>query len=834
MHGLLAFLLVLLSTVFSGPCRFGEDPQFLTPRPDQLSLAGEISVALRLPPGPRIDTFAVTLDGVDVTDSFTVTGHVATGTVVSPAGSHELAAVVALRDGEEHEGRVSFETIDIEDPDCEILNAMHCALPYPSSHFSKPADTATGLQLAVPQVAIPAVVGNPVPAAIINTVDGFSPTVQPVMGFSKPVDLIASGLSRLRPVCLGSPEEDPECVPDSDTPWEGVRTHDDRSVRDPDHATVLLHWSGERVLHWAELDAAAVTPERQGFLLRPAESLIPGERYIVAVRRLVASDGTAIEAEAPFAALRDRRPTDIPQLVERRQRFERIFRRLARAGIDRDELVLAFDFTVQSDHQLTHQMLTMRDTALAWLAAQTQPTFTVDSVEEFDCSQPGQAIWKEIAGTYQSPLFLEALPVATNAPQHTVDGNDDPVMNGVMNPPYDLSIPCLAHPEFGDAEAEIHMLLLGHGIFGTGKQMVEGIPPAAALVMDHFEGAPAPDGGTRTTRRWNYIAGATNWTGWSGFADGARDGLWIAGQIIGFGPTSALENFPALPDRHRQGQLNTLVLSRLMKTGAFNAHPAFQSADGSGLLPTTAEQYYYGISMGGVQGLFQAALSQDIEKFGIDVGSMNFSFLLQRSTQFPIFDALLTNIGLSDPLDQLVGLGLLHELWVSADPAGYITHVTDPENLLPGNEFAKKIYLSPAWLDYQVSNHGTEATARTLGVASGPGSVQKELAAIPDAPSGTPLDSALIVWDTGLHDLLDPAGQASIPPLANLVVPKPTHDPHGARPFIPAGMQTLLEWAQPGGTLRNFCDDDGICNASQPWECRVGIDGTGQVVEGCP
>ncbi|MCZ7616924.1 MAG: hypothetical protein M5U32_00940 [Myxococcota bacterium] len=483
----------------------------------------------------------------------------------------------------------------------------------------------------------------------------------------------------------------------------------------------------------------------------------------MAVRRLVASDGTAIEAEAPFAALRDRRPTDIPQLVERRQRFERIFRRLARAGIDRDELVLAFDFTVQSDHQLTHQMLTMRDTALAWLAAQTQPTFTVDSVEEFDCSQPGQAIWKEIAGTYQSPLFLEALPVATNAPQHTVDGNDDPVMNGVMNPPYDLSIPCLAHPEFGDAEAEIHMLLLGHGIFGTGKQMVEGIPPAAALVMDHFEGAPAPDGGTRTTRRWNYIAGATNWTGWSGFADGARDGLWIAGQIIGFGPTSALENFPALPDRHRQGQLNTLVLSRLMKTGAFNAHPAFQSADGSGLLPTTAEQYYYGISMGGVQGLFQAALSQDIEKFGIDVGSMNFSFLLQRSTQFPIFDALLTNIGLSDPLDQLVGLGLLHELWVSADPAGYITHVTDPENLLPGNEFAKKIYLSPAWLDYQVSNHGTEATARTLGVASGPGSVQKELAAIPDAPSGTPLDSALIVWDTGLHDLLDPAGQASIP-----------------------------------------------------------------------
>jgi hypothetical protein len=833
MHGLLAFLLVLLSTVFSGPCRFGQSSQFLTPRPDQLSLAGEIPVALRLPPGPRVRAFSVTLDGADVTDSFTVTGRVATANVAGPAGRHELTAVVALRNGKEHESRVSFETIDVEDPDCEILNALHCALPYPSSQFTRQAETATGVRLAIPQVAIPTVIGNPVPAEIVNTVDGFSPTVQVLMGFSQPVDLVASGLSRLRPVCLGSPGEDPECVPDTNTPWEGVRTHDDRSVRDPDHGTVLLHWSGRRVLHWTELDASALTPERQAFVLRPAESLIPGERYIVAVRKLVSTDGALIEPEAPFAALRDRRPTDIPQLVERRGRFEETFRRLERAGIDRNELVLAFDFIVQSDHQLTHQMLTMRDTAFAWLATQAQPTFTVDSVEEFDCSQPGQPIWKEISGSYQSPLFLEAVPVSTNAPQHTVDAEDHPVMNGVMNPPYDLSIPCIAHPEFGDAEAEIYTMLLGHGIFGTGKQLVEGIPPAAAIVMDHFDGSPAPGGGTRTTRRWNYVAGATNWTGWSGFTTGAQDGLWIGGQIIGLG-SSQLENFPAFPDRHRQGQLNTLILSRLLKTGAFNAHPAFQYADGSGVLPEEAEQYYYGISMGGVQGLFHAALSQDIEKFGIDVGSMNFSFLLQRSTQFPIFDALLTSIGLSDPLDQLVGLGLLHELWVSADPAGYMTHVTDETNLLPGNEFAKKIYLSPAWLDYQVSNHGTEATARTLGVVSGPGSLQKELATIADAPPGAPLDSALIMWDTGLHDILDPAGQPSIPPLANQVLPSPAGDPHGARPFIPAGIQTLLEWAQPGGTLRNFCDDDGVCNASQPWECRVGIDGSGAVVEGCP
>ena len=58
-----------------------------------------------------------------------------------------------------------------------------------------------------------------------------------------------------------------------------------------------------------------------------------------------------------------------------------MFARLEAAGVARDELQLAFDLATQSDHSLTHQMLSMRDQAFAWLADQlaagTQ-TFTVD------------------------------------------------------------------------------------------------------------------------------------------------------------------------------------------------------------------------------------------------------------------------------------------------------------------------------------------------------------------------------------------------------------------------------------------------------------------------
>ena len=52
--------------------------------------------------------------------------------------------------------------------------------------------------------------------------------------------------------------------------------------------------------------------------------------------------------------------------------------------------------------------------------------------------------------------------------------------------------------------------------------------------------------------------------------------------------------------------------------------------------------YYYGISLGGIMGTWFSALTPDIQRFGVDVPAINFSCLLQRSTQFSSFDALLT------------------------------------------------------------------------------------------------------------------------------------------------------------------------------------------------
>ena len=241
------------------------------------------------------------------------------------------------------------------------------------------------------------------------------------------------------------------------------------------------------------------------------------------------------------------------------------------------------------------------------------------------------------------------------------------------------------------------------------------------------------------------------------------------------------------------------------------------------MFPGAAEEtYYVGVSLGGIMGLFTAALTPDIERFNIDVGAINFSLLLQRSTQFSVFETVLATVGLTDPLDSALGLGLLHEQWVTSEPAAYARHITGlVEPPLPGS-IPKKILMTVAWLDKQVSNQAAEVAARTLGIPNFDGaSLVRGLQQIPDEPEGVAgLESAYVVYDVGSFDVFDPAYDAVIPPLANQI-PSSVCDPHARRLTIPASNQQLVEFLQPGGRIRNFCD--GVCDASVDAERPGGV-----------
>jgi hypothetical protein len=738
------------------------------PVDNQLLLAGNVDVVLQVTGEPLI----VTLDGQNVTSKLTIANGEARGTLEGvAAGQHGLVAQVGTQE-EGDRAAVGFEAVELTNPDeCEVLNNAECLLPYPSSRFLAPANTPTGFSLMLPEAGMPKQFGKALLPAPYSAVDGFSPTVQILMTFPGGVDPALSNAARLLPE---------------------TRTYDARSL-DADSPTVLLDVTADppvRVLHFIEPDARSTDANRQVLFLRPGRSLTPGHRYIVAVRNLIHADGTPVVAEPAFAALRDNRPTDIAAIEARRAQFDDIFARLAAAGVAREDLVLAFDFIVQSDAGLTGQMLSMRDQSFAWLAQQGAGahTFSIEKTIENDCSMAGTVVWREVQGTYQVPLFLTSDPVADPMTPGFLNTDDAgvPVQNGFTNPPFTIAIPCTVLADGGTAKQPV---ILGHGLFGTGRDFVESIA----------------QGG------FDYIAGATDWSGLSGPDISGDLPSTFLGRVI-----LHLNDFAALPDRLRQGQLNTLLLAKMMKTGVFNADPTFQTPGGAGVFAgPTAQEYYVGGSLGGIMGLMFAGLSPDVVNAATIVPAINFSILLQRATPFVTFQGALDLTGVGDAMEQALLLGIIHELWVRGESAGYATHITsDP---LPGTN-AKNILMASAFLDQEVSNQGTEIAARTLGLPSLVGSLQTGLVGIPDMPG--PLPSALVMYDTGSFDLDNPAHAPFIPPLANLQ-PQANHcDPHGLESRIPASIEQLRAFLQPGGQVQNYCN--GRCDAGEPSELPDG------------
>ncbi|MFP6640799.1 MAG: calcium-binding EGF-like domain-containing protein, partial [Myxococcota bacterium] len=648
--------------------------------------------------------------------------------------------------------------------------------------------------------------GPPVDPAPLNRFDGFAPTVQ-ILVHLEGVDVALSGASRLLPE--GTPQT---------PPYVDLRTHDDTSLA-ADSPTILMDAdTGERILHWVEVDqtpAALADLSRQVLFLRPALALEPGHRYIVAFRGMVDGEGEEIPADVVFATLRDELPTTIPGVEARRAGLEDVFDRLESAGVSRASLQLAFDFGTRSSKQLHERMLIMRDDALAWLdglEADDVSGFDLDGestveVEDLgDCSSETQPIWRQVSGTFDGPYYMDNdINNALLVSLLNVDENDLPVRNGTFPFNWDISVPCSVYR----GEDTGYPLLLGHGFLGDGAGMV-----------NSFTGG----GFFSDVTPVSYIAGATDWRGLALGFEGP-DVLNIIYNVIGLpGGPHRFNTFETLPHRLKQGMVNTLVLSRMMKSGFFNRLEELQRTPGdpaTGVFTPDQEMFYFGVSLGGIYGTMYAALNSDTIRHNVDVPAMNFSVLEQRSTQFPAFLALITAIGLTDPMELALMISLQHEMWVSAEPAAYMRNITgtlDPP--LVGSP-PKSMLVTVAFLDKQVSNQATNIYARSMGIPNLEGSIQARFPGLPDvnadAASGNPgLDSAMQIYDTGYFDIFDTETQLWLPELAN-IIPSGKCDPHGGpRLSIPASLDQLQTFLQPGGQIFNYCD--GVCDAETEYE----------------
>jgi len=612
--------------------------------------------------------------------------------------------------------------------ECDPLVPERCLLPFPNDYFTDlDPGTKTRRRVDFSADALPKnTAGTPLEAVELNRHDGFSPGSALLM-WMPTVDLALSGAPAL--------------------------TDLERSLA-PDSPIVIVDArKGRRWPAWAELDMNS-PPDNRALIVRPATNFLEGHRYVVAVRGLVDGTGAPLAPSPAFAAYRDGTCTTDPAFESRREQMESLFETLHRAGVEREDLQLAWEFTVASSRTLAGRLLHIRDDAFRSLRGRV-PAFTVTSVQE----NPAPEFRRRIRGTFEVPLYL----TGDGSPGQRFD------LDAVGLPrrqalPYVATFTCNLPQNAAGTPAR--MSLYGHGLLGDQSEA------NGRLVRS-------------MSATYNVAYCATDWIGM------AEEDIGNAITIL-----QDLSRFATLADRLQQGFLNFLFLGRLMRDrDGFASHPAFQLA-GAPLLDTD-ELYFDGNSQGAIVGGALCAVAKDFRRCVLGEAGMNYSTLLHRSVDFDIYKVLL-DIGYPDPFDQLLALNLVQMLWDRGETNGYAQHLTrSAYSRTPRHT----VLLLGAVGDHQVSEFALQVEARTIGAAGhvpyvAPG---REFGGehgwgITPIPQYPWPKSAYFLWDTG----------AALSPLEN-VPPRDGHDPHDDTPQIPA-VQALKDgfWHR-AGVVNDVC-----------------------------
>jgi hypothetical protein len=278
---------------------------------------------------------------------------------------------------------------------------------------------------------------------------------------------------------------------------------------------------------------------------------------------------------------------------------------------------------------------------------------------------------------------------------------------------------------------------------------------------------------------------------------------------------SNMSKFPTLAERTQQGLLNELYLGRLMDNPAgfasvkafhgdqtdANEHPndAISPTDQSNpSVIDTSKLYYNGNSQGGILGGAFTAISPDATRTTLGVPGMNYSVLLNRSSDFDTY-SLILNPSYPSKLEQALVLSMIQILWDSGEANGYARRMTT--NPLP-NTPAHEVLMDVAFGDHQVTTWQADVEARTIGakahdpvVYDGRWPGVDPLVGIPRIASYPYSGSAIVYWDSGPLSSPGP-GNTDPPPLTN-TPNRSGDDPHERPRRAPAERQMVSDFLQP-------------------------------------
>lgn len=609
--------------------------------------------------------------------------------------------------------------LDDQGPGCDALDTTRCLLPFPSDTYTVSDDSGTssvssekgtGRTVAFVEKNMPANADDVhIDPTEWNRNDGFSPNT-PILTYFPNVDLERSA-----------------------TPTEG-----ELSVSmSADSPSVLFDLTdGKQIPHWVEVDQRAEDPAERLTIMRPAVSLPEGHHFAVAYRDLLDERGRAIPPSAAFRAIRDGLDLDEVDvsagakatLGERSDELAPVLDQLDEAGVDTAGLIVAWDFTVASTSSLSGRLLSMRNAALK--ATEKQPVVVkVTGTEENPTKLP-KGIGRKVTGTFALPLFLKGKGEPGSPMTYDKDGTT-PKATGTT---YQAGFTCmLTNAQLGnELGGKARAVVYGHGLLGSRDE-----------VAGNDLGANAASG--------NQMYCATDWLGMS------TQDIGYATEALG-----DLSKFPAMADRMQQGILAQLVLARaIIDPRSLPQLPQFRNKDGS-VSYFTDEVFFDGNSQGAIMGAAATAVATDWKRATLGVPGMNYSTLLQRSTDWATYAAVMDPAYPSDADRQLV-FGLLQMLWDRGEAGGYVQHLTsNPYPKTPEHQ----VILAVAFGDHQVAPVTAENMARMLKIpfhepslADGRDPREEPLWGL-DPITDYPADgSALFYWDSGALAL--PPGNVS-------------------------------------------------------------------------
>ena len=622
--------------------------------------------------------------------------------------------------------------------DCDPMGT-YCGLPFPSDVYLR--DDPTGLNPSGKSVrfgatTLPKIFGEThIDPADYYELDGWSVASSPMVFMT---GATAAGLA------------DPSML---------------ASTLNTDSPTILLNAdTGELVPHFVDVDVSAEAPDK-ALIIRPGYVLQYSTRYIVAIRGVVDGSSQPIEPTDVFRALRDGTAHDDPSVASRRQHYEDIFAILETAGIARDDLQIAWDFTTGSRDSITGKMIAVRDAALA-VVGEDGPEYVIKEVVD----DPNPMIRHRIVLTATVPNYLSdyTYEAGDPTPRLLFDDSGAPMQNDTM--PMDVLVQI---PNSIDDNSPPHGVLQnGHGFFGSKNEGRDGF---LAMAAD----------------QWHWIHVAVDLFG---FAD-ADESLAVEALV------GRPELLPGFVDRQIQGHVNQLLAMRMMIGRV--ARDGIMDGDRVLLSPSQIDpsvRAYRGDSQGGIMGGVYMSISTDVTRGLLGEPANGYSWIWQRSVDSDSFTDFVKLSVPDSPLDFQIMLQLIQLQWDRSESAGFVrTMHGDTLQNTPDHQ----VLMHDGIGDHQVPTIMAHNMARSIGVSLIRSNdplqpFPREVFGLPQEDAPTEGISGLVEYDFALP----PEPLTNIPATAGC-------DPHDrVRELTPSFEQQDVFFRT--GRIEWFCD--GICN----------------------